>query len=47
MFQRCMIRCGVNHYAMDFYCLEEYLALAFAQLTYREAGTSMRISRRF
>ena len=36
-FQKCVSRYGGNRYAKDFSCWDQYLAMAFAQLTYRES----------
>jgi len=35
-FRRCVIRYGGNHRVRSFSCLDQYLCMAFAQLTYRE-----------
>ena len=36
-FQKCAARYGGERYAKDFSCWDQYLAMAFAQLTYRES----------
>lgn len=36
-FQRCVRRYGGNHKIKSFTCLDQYLCMAFAQLTYRES----------
>jgi hypothetical protein len=36
-FRRCVARYGGNHKVKSFKCLDQYLCLAFAQLTYRES----------
>jgi len=36
-FQKCVARYGGDRYAKDFSCWDQYLAMAFAQLTYRES----------
>jgi IS4 transposase len=36
-FQKCVVRYGGNRYAKNFSCWDQYLAMAFAQLTYRES----------
>jgi hypothetical protein len=36
-FQKCVARYGGDHYAKHFSCWEHYLAMAFAQFTYRES----------
>ena len=36
-FQKCVTRYGGDRYAKDFSCWDQYLAMAFAQLTYRES----------
>jgi Domain of unknown function (DUF4372) len=36
-FQRCVDRYQGNRYVKDFSCWEQFLCLAFAQLTYRES----------
>jgi hypothetical protein len=36
-FQKCVARYGVDRYAKHFSCWDQYLAMAFAQLTYRES----------
>jgi hypothetical protein len=38
-FQKCVVRYGYGGdcYAKDFSCWDQYLAMAFAQLTYRES----------
>jgi len=35
-FQKCVVRDGGDRYAKNLSCRNQYLALAFAQLTYRE-----------
>jgi hypothetical protein len=37
MFRRLMKRYNANHRVRDFTCWEQFLAMAFAQLTYRES----------
>ena len=36
-FQKCVARHGGDKYAKKFSCWEQFLAMAFAQLTYRES----------
>ena len=36
-FQKCVARYGGDRYAKNFSCWNQYLAMAFAQLTYRES----------
>ena len=36
-FQKCVARYRGEHYAKNFSCWDQYLAMAFAQLTYRES----------
>lgn len=36
-FRRCVVRYGGEHKVKSFSCLEQYLCMAFAQLTYRES----------
>jgi hypothetical protein len=36
-FQQCVARYGGNHRVITFTCLDQFLCLAFAQLTYRES----------
>jgi hypothetical protein len=36
-FQKCVARYGGDRYAKKLSCWEQYLAMAFAQLTYRES----------
>jgi len=36
-FQKCVARYGGDSYFRSFSCLDQYLAMAFAQLTYRES----------
>ncbi len=36
-FQKCVVRYGGDRYAKNFSCWDQYLAMAFAQLTYRES----------
>lgn len=36
-FHQCVSRYGGNHKIKDFTCLDQYLCMAFAQLTYRES----------
>ncbi len=36
-FQKCVARYRGDRYAKDFSCWDQYLAMAFAQLTYRES----------
>ena len=36
-FRRCVARYGGAHKVKSFSCLEQYLCMAFAQLTYRES----------
>ena len=36
-FRRCVARYGGNRYKKSFSCLDQYLCMAFAQLTYRES----------
>jgi hypothetical protein len=36
-FRRCVARYERNHYIKSFSCLDKYLCIAFAQLTYRES----------
>lgn len=36
-FQKCVARYRGDHYAKNFSCWDQYLAMAFAQLTYRES----------
>jgi hypothetical protein len=36
-FQKCVARYGGDRYAKDFFCWDQYLAMAFARLTYRES----------
>src|SRR6187397_997953 len=36
-FRRCVARYGGEHKVKSFSCLEQYLCMAFAQLTYRES----------
>jgi len=36
-FRRCIARYGGNRYKKSFSCLDQYLCMAFAQLTYRES----------
>jgi len=37
MFQRCVQRYGGHHKVKSFTCLDPYLCMSFAQLTYRES----------
>jgi len=37
MFRRCVVRYGGEHKVKSFSCLDQYLCMAFAQLTYRES----------
>src|SRR5438445_3454029 len=36
-FRRCVARYGGGHKVKSFSCLDQYLSMAFAQLTYRES----------
>jgi hypothetical protein len=36
-FHKCVARYRGDHYAKNFSCWDQYLAMAFAQLTYRES----------
>ena len=36
-FRRCVARYGGEHKVKHFSCLDQYLCMAFAQLTYRES----------
>jgi Domain of unknown function (DUF4372) len=36
-FQKCVARYGGDRYSKNFSCWDQYLAMAFAQLTYRES----------
>jgi len=36
-FHRCAVRYGGTHKVKSFSCLDQYLSMAFAQLTYRES----------
>ncbi len=36
-FRRCVARYGGEHMVKTFSCLDQYLSMAFAQLTYRES----------
>jgi hypothetical protein len=36
-FQKCVVRYCGDRYAKNFSCWDQYLAMAFAQLTYRES----------
>jgi hypothetical protein len=36
-FRRCVARYGGEHKVKSFSCLDQYLCMAFAQLTYRES----------
>ena len=36
-FRRCVARYGGGHKGKTFFCLDQYLSMAFAQLTYRES----------
>lgn len=36
-FRRCVARYGAEHKVKTFSCLDQYLSMAFAQLTYRES----------
>ena len=36
-FRKCVARYGGDRYAKHFSCWEQYLAMAFAQFTYRES----------
>jgi hypothetical protein len=36
-FHKCVARYGGDRYAKNFSCWDQYLAMAFAQLTYRES----------
>ena len=36
-FRRCVARYGGTHKVKTFSCLDQYLCMAFAQLTYRES----------
>jgi IS4 transposase len=36
-FRRCVVRYGGSHKVKTFSCLDQYLSMAFAQLTYRES----------
>jgi hypothetical protein len=36
-FRRCVQRYGGNHRVRDFFCWDQFLAMTFAQLTYRES----------
>jgi hypothetical protein len=36
-FRRCVARYGGSHKVKSFSCLDQYLCMAFAQLTYRES----------
>ena len=36
-FRRCVKRYGGNHKVKSFTCLDQYLCMVFAQLTYRES----------
>ena len=36
-FRRCVVRYDGEHKVKRFSCLDQYLAMAFAQLTYRES----------
>ena len=36
-FQKCVARYGGDRYLKNFSCWDQYLAMAFAQLTYRES----------
>jgi hypothetical protein len=40
-FRRCVARCGGEHKIKRFTCLEQFLCLAFAELTYRESLRDM------
>jgi hypothetical protein len=35
-FRRCVTRYRGNHKVKDFSCMDQFLTMAFAQLTYRE-----------
>ncbi|MHB1826245.1 MAG: IS4 family transposase [Steroidobacteraceae bacterium] len=37
MFERCVARYGGNHKVKSFTCMDQYLCMAFAQLTFRES----------
>src|SRR5471032_2443813 len=37
VFERCVARYGGNRKVQSFTCMEQYLCMAFAQLTYRES----------
>jgi len=36
VFERCVARYGGNHKVKSFTCVDQYLCMAFAQLTFRE-----------
>jgi hypothetical protein len=36
-FQKCVARYGGDRYTKEFSCWDQYLAMSFAQLTYRES----------
>jgi hypothetical protein len=40
-FQKCVARYGGDRYAKNISCWNQYLAMAFAQLTYRESRACM------
>jgi hypothetical protein len=42
-FQKCVARYGGDRYAKNFSCWDQYLAMAFAQLTYRESMRDIEI----
>lgn len=43
-FQRCVMRHDVHYKVQSFTCRTQFLAMAFAQLTYREAtGSGLRL----
>ena len=37
VFERCVARYGDNHKVKSFTCMDQYLCMAFAQLTFRES----------
>ena len=37
VFERCVARYGGNHKVKSFTCMDQYLCMAFAQLTFRES----------
>ena len=41
-FQKCVARYAGDRYLKNFSCWDQYLAMSFAQLTYRESGATSR-----